>query len=237
MSAGEPGATEQAERILPEDPSAWSSGEVLRLLLTPAIIAMLFVGGIHWIKLRLPASRTGLDEAPTVQVHLLTHPAPAPPPAEETSRPATASVAVQTDVSVDRPDRPAEVMTATPATPDLLPAKAALPDHAARPPPDAPSIAAAVSFQQLLIQHVARYQRYPRAARPARLYGSVSVSTMFSMRRDGAVLGVWITRSSGQKIFDKEAVDTIWRAQPLPAVPPGLPSPLVVDDTFVFDPP
>jgi periplasmic protein TonB len=235
MSAVEPDAGERADLILPEDPSAWSSGEVLRLLLTPAIVAMLFVGGIHWVKLRLPASRTGMDEAPAVQVRLLTQPAPAPPPVAEASQSSAMKVAARTDVSVDQPDRPAENMTFTPAAPDLPPAKAPVPrDRQAPSPADAPSIAAAVTFQQVLIQHVTRYQRYPRAARRARLYGAVG--TIFSMRRDGTVVGVWITSSSGQKIFDREAVDTIWRAQPLPSIPPDLPAPLTVQTTLVFEP-
>src|SRR5262249_29847812 len=90
MSAGEPDEAERAARILPdttlypEDPSTWSSGEVLRLLLTPAIVAVLFVGGISWVKLRLPASQPGRDDASTVQVHLLTRQAVAPPPDAET---------------------------------------------------------------------------------------------------------------------------------------------------------
>jgi periplasmic protein TonB len=235
MSAVEPDAGERVDLILPEDPSAWSSGEVLRLLLTPAIVAVLFVGGIHWVKLTLPASRTATDEASTIQVRLLTQPAPAPPPAAEDVRSPAVKVATRTDISVDPPDRPAEHMAVAPAVPDLPPAKAAVPrDQRAPSQADAPSIAAAVSFQQVLIAHVTRYQRYPKAARGARLYGSVG--TIFSMRRDGTVAGVWITSSSGQKIFDREAVDTIWRAQPLPSIPPGLPAPLTVQTTLVFEP-
>jgi protein TonB len=92
----------------------------------------------------------------------------------------------------------------------------------------------AIQFQQALLRHVARYQRYPKAARSARLYGSVG--TVFSMRRDGTVVGVRITSSSGQQIFDKEAIETIMRAQPLPPIPPGLPDPLTVETTLVFEP-
>jgi protein TonB len=208
---------------------------VLRLLLTPALVVVLFAGGVYWVKLQLPASRTGQDEISTIQVHLLPRPAPAPIPVAESSQPTTASVAARADVSVDRPDRPTENVTTTPMTPDLPPRKASTPTD--RPAPslaDAPPNAAAIRFQQVLLQHVARYQRYPKAARKARLYGSVG--TIFSMRRDGAVLGVWITSSSGQKIFDREAVDTIWRAQPMPSIPPGLPDPLTVQTTLVFEP-
>jgi len=240
MSAAGSDAAEQAAPIAPaalypEDPNAWSSGEVLRLVLTPVLVAVLFASGVYWVKLQLPASRTGRDEVSTIQVHLLPRPAPAPIPVAESSQPATASVAALSDVSIDRPGRPTENVTTAPVTPDLPPAKASTPTYRPAPAPaDVPPNAAVIRFQQALLHHVARYQRYPNAARAARLYGSVG--TVFSMRRDGAVLGVWITNSSGQKIFDKEAIDTIRRAQPMPAIPPELPDPLTVQTTLVFDP-
>ena len=60
----------------PEDPSAWATGEVFRLLLVPIIVTMLFVGGIYWIRSQLPSGRTEQDSASTVQVHLMARPGP-----------------------------------------------------------------------------------------------------------------------------------------------------------------
>ncbi|WP_407178607.1 energy transducer TonB [Bradyrhizobium sp. STM 3562] len=239
MKSGEPGG-EQAVRMIstaspfyPDDPSAWAWGEVLRLLLAPIIVTMLFVGGIYWIKWQLPSGRSGQDQASTVQVRLLPRPGPEPVPVSEISPPSLARVAAQTDDAADRPDKPIEDAAVTPVP--SAPAAAEAPAVISRPvASDGPPNVAAIKFRQDLLRHVARYQRYPKAARRERLYGSVD--TIFSMRRDGTVLGVWVRSSSGQPIFDKEAVDTIWRAQPLPAVPSDLPDPLTVETTLVFEP-
>ncbi|MHC4043477.1 energy transducer TonB [Bradyrhizobium sp. 23AC] len=84
-----------------------------------------------------------------------------------------------------------------------------------------PASSAAIKFQQSLLRHVSRYQRYPNAARAMHLEGTVV--TQFAMARDGTLLGVWVRTSSGQLLLDKEAIETIRRAQPLPPIPPELP--------------
>jgi protein TonB len=56
------------------------------------------------------------------------------------------------------------------------------------------------------------------------------------MSRDGTLLGVWVKTSSGQAMLDKEAIDTIRRAQPLPSIPPELPDRLNIHVQLVFDP-
>jgi periplasmic protein TonB len=234
--AAEPTASTAAAKpvVYTEDPSAWSTGEVMRLFLTPAIVTLLFVGGVYWIKQVLPASRSGQDEASTIQVHLLTRPAPAPIPTAEVSQPVIAAIAPHDDAPTEQSDHPAEKPVSGPTTPDPAPAETRGPVASTPSPADAPPSPAAIRYQQALLHHVARYQHYPRAARSARLYGAVS--TIFSLRRDGTVLGVWVTSSSGEKIFDKEAVDTIWRAQPLPPIPRGLPDTLTIETTLVFEP-
>lgn len=239
MRSGEPSG-EQAARMLPaaspfypDDPSAWASGEVLRLLLAPIIVTMLFVGGIYWIKWQLPAGRSGQDQASTVQVRLLPRPDPAPVPVSDVSQPNAARIAARTADAADQPDAPADDATLTPATPTSAAAEAPVVTSRSAAL-DGPPNAAVIKFRQALLRHVARFQRYPKAARRNRLYGAVD--TIFSMRRDGTVLGVWVKTSSGQKIFDEEAVDTIWRAQPLPPIPPDLPDSLTVETMLVFEP-
>jgi protein TonB len=81
---------------------------------------------------------------------------------------------------------------------------------------------------------VARYQRYPNAARLGRMRGTVE--TLFSMQRDGTLLEVWVKTSSGQVVLDKAAVDAIRRAQPLPAIPSELPDRLNIQIALVFEP-
>lgn len=219
----------------PEDPGAWASGEVLRLLLVPIVVTMLFVGGLYWMKWRLPAGRAAEDPASTVQVHLMTRPGPelVPVPMAETSPTTIARIAARTESTIDPSDRSTEEATVAPAQPTTATRDLSVPISPVAPP-DGPPSAAATRFRQALLRHVARYQRYPRAARRERLYGSVDA--IFSMRRDGTVLGVWVRSSSGQPIFDKEALDTIWRAQPLPPIPSDLPDPLTVETTLVFEP-
>jgi protein TonB len=96
-------------------------------------------------------------------------------------------------------------------------------------PGDAPTVGwsteemtANLSFQRELLAHIAAYRRYPDAARAARLNGVVNVR--FAIDRDGGVLDVWVQDSSGHPALDQEAIDTIRRAQPMPIVPPILPS-------------
>jgi protein TonB len=76
-------------------------------------------------------------------------------------------------------------------------------------------------FQRTLYEHIERYQRYPERARQAQLTGVVQVS--FIMDRGGSVLSAWIEERSGFSVLDQEALATIWRAQPLPPIPPHLP--------------
>jgi protein TonB len=90
-----------------------------------------------------------------------------------------------------------------------------------------------MNFQRVLLQHIEHYQNYPGLARRLRLQGTVLV--LFSMRRDGAVLDVWIKTGSGAPILDQEAIDTIRRAQPLPPIPAELPSLLKVIVPVAFN--
>jgi len=243
MNLNEPGQRDSASRIMPaaqplyqEGPSAWSSGEFLRLLLVPTIATLLFFGGVYWVRLQLPADPAGQDQASIVQVHLLPRPDPAPIPVAAASQPLAASVASRTDAPVDGSDHTAvDDMIVVP--PARAPTQVEAPAPSIAPttsPMDAPPSSTTVKFQQALLRHVARYQHYPNAARLGRLRGSVE--TLFSMGRNGALLGVWVKRSSGQAVLDKEAVDTIRRAQPLPSIPPELPDRLNIQVSLVFDP-
>lgn len=231
------GGGSAAASLQPEDPSAWSSGEVLRLLLVPTVVAMLFVGGIYWARQQLSAAPTALrDQTSLVQVHLLPRPDPALIPVSPIAPSIAASVAGSTNVPVDaRHPRPVE--DAAVAVPTGVTTQGEISAPSVRPTPsqaDLPPSSAAIRFQQALLRHVARYQHYPNAARLGRLHGSVE--TLFSMRRDGTVLAVWVKTSSGQVVLDKEAVDAIRRAQPLPPIPPELPDRMNIQVMLMFEP-
>jgi len=86
-------------------------------------------------------------------------------------------------------------------------------------------------FQRKLYAHIARY-RSPSAL--SSHHGVAQV--MFSMRRDGSVIDVWVARSSGHLALDEAAAETIRRAQPLPHIPADMPARITVEIPISFDP-
>lgn len=92
---------------------------------------------------------------------------------------------------------------------------------------------ARIDFQAILLKHIERYRHFPEDARQARQQGTVLVG--FVIIRSGAVLDVWIDRTSGFTSLDREAVATVKRAQPLPQIPDALPDSLEVVLPVSFD--
>lgn len=213
-----------------------SSGELFRLLGIPALATMLFVGGVYWVRMQLPAGSAGQQSAAIVQVQLLPRPNAVPIAVAPVSQPETVNVASRADASLKEPDPtisddPAPIPRARTVTPEDAPPSNVLSASSAV---SGPASSAAVKFQQSLLRHVARYQRYPNAARSMHLEGKVD--TQFAMARDGTLLGVWVRTSSGQLLLDREAIETIRRAQPLPPIPPELPDRLNIHLQLEFDP-
>ena len=224
------------ELFHPSDPRAGSTGEIVRLLLPPVLVTFMLVGGYYWLHLQPTGSAERKETATTVAVRLLPTQSPASIPTAPVPRKSATTLASRTDASPNQPDE---------ATADTTvrqpPREAVRPDEAPAPqlrptssPFAAPPSSASIRFQQALLRHVALYQRYPNAARLERLYGAVQA--MFSMRRDGTLVGVWVKTGSGAAVLDKAAIDAIRRAQPLPAIPSELPDPLNVQITLVFEP-
>ncbi|MEE4453020.1 energy transducer TonB [Novosphingobium resinovorum] len=136
---------------------------------------------------------------------------PVPEPAPLiTPQPAALTVEVEPRAESARPVAPVPQTTA----PRTLPA------------PPAPRMAnnAAQSWEARLLAHLEKYRRYPPAARARRDEGTVFVR--FRMDRAGKVLAADLVRSSGAALLDRAALDTIRRAQPLPAIPDERPAPL-----------
>jgi protein TonB len=233
---GAPPIGPATELFHPSDPSAGSTGEIVRLMLAPALVTFMLVGGYYWLHLQPAGPAERKETATTIAVRLLPAQSPAPIPTAPVSRKAATTLASRTDASPDQPDEAPADTTA------LQPPREAVPPEAPAPqlrptssPFAAPPSSASIRFQQALIHHVALYQRYPKAARPERLHGTVEA--MFSMRRDGTLVGVWVKTGSGAAILDKAAIDAIRRAQPLPVIPSELPDPLSAQITLMFDPP
>lgn len=87
------------------------------------------------------------------------------------------------------------------------------------PAPPAPRMSsdAPASWEARLLAHLEKYRRYPASARARREQGVAYVR--FRMNRAGRVLDAALLRSSGNAALDRAAMETIRRAQPLPAIP------------------
>jgi periplasmic protein TonB len=137
---------------------------------------------------------------------------------------------------VDDPKRPIpEETRQVSAPPNAIPGPA--PEQSATSPMSRPqqnSSGLTSVFQKILLSHIARYRKYPSAAKSGQ-HGIAQI--MFSMRRDGIVDEIRLQSSTGHQILDDAAVDTIRRAQPLPIIPADLPDRLTILLPISFDPP
>jgi protein TonB len=98
-----------------------------------------------------------------------------------------------------------------------------------------PESAALPTWKGLLVRHLERYKRYPPEAQRARQEGIAYVR--FVMARDGRVLVASIERGTGVPSLDREGLDLLRRAEPLPPLPadqPGETMALVVPIQFAM---
>jgi periplasmic protein TonB len=82
--------------------------------------------------------------------------------------------------------------------------------------------------------HIARYKRYPEAARMLGLRGRAVVT--FVLDANGNVTSASLSRSSNHPLLDRETLDMVRRASPFPPIPPetgqkltGFTAPVVYD--------
>jgi protein TonB len=77
------------------------------------------------------------------------------------------------------------------------------------------SQAASNTYNALVLGHLQRFKRYPKAA------GNVSgkVVVRFTLDRDGRLIDSVITKSSGNRLLDQAALETLRRASPFPQFP------------------
>jgi len=71
-----------------------------------------------------------------------------------------------------------------------------------------------------LASWLARHKRYPRAARRRNLEGVATLS--FTVNAGGNVLRYEVTKTSGYEVLDREVVNMLQRAEPLPSLPRDL---------------
>ncbi|WP_213737823.1 energy transducer TonB [Bradyrhizobium sp. dw_411] len=225
-----------SETIDPEgnDPDPSSSTELLRLVLFPAIVGMLFIGGVYWLRLQVAAGGGAPESTTLVQVHLLPRPDPIPVPVAPATLSSAISVPNPTSGQTEAPAAVANQTLAALPTEAPTVSEPAVPS-ASQPSSDASSTPATLEFRNALLRHIARFQRYPRAAELKRLQGTVRA--VFSVSRDGKLLGAWVKTSSGEAVLDQAAIETLRRAQPLPVIPSALPDPIKIELALGFDPP
>lgn len=92
------------------------------------------------------------------------------------------------------------------------------------PPAPQRSSSDRADWQSRLLAHLEQHRHYPPISMSRREEGVAYLK--FSMNRTGTLLSSKIIRSSGSARLDRAALDTLKRAQPLPAIPNELPDPL-----------
>lgn len=88
------------------------------------------------------------------------------------------------------------------------------------------------AYQRLLQKHIRPFRRYPPDAIPRRVEGVVVVR--FRVGRTGAVEEAWVAERSRDPALDRAALETLWRAEPMPSVPSQLPAPVEVELAMPF---
>lgn len=216
-------------------PEQSPSTELWRLMLVPAVVGVLFIGGVYWLRLQVATGGGAPETTAVVQVHLLPRPDPIPVPVAPVTQPAAVSVPNPTSGQTEAPAAlPNRTLAALPTEAPSV-SEPAVPSTSQPSSTDAPPSSATLEFRNALLRHIARFQRYPRAAEPKRLQGTVRA--VFSVSRDGKLLGAWVKTSSGQAVLDQAAIETLRRAQPLPVIPSALPDPIKIELALGFDPP
>lgn len=77
-----------------------------------------------------------------------------------------------------------------------------------------------VSYTRVIKKRLSTYWGYPRKAKDQLMEGKSRV--LFSLSKDGRLIAVSVTGSSGHELLDQEGVDTIRRAAPFPAFPDSI---------------
>lgn len=91
-----------------------------------------------------------------------------------------------------------------------------------------------IDYRRRLLDHIRPFRAYPKLAVKARQAGAVVVR--FRIGRNGEVVDLRVLKTSGA-LLDAAAMNTIWRAEPMPPVPPTLTTPWEVDVPIDFVPP
>jgi protein TonB len=135
---------------------------------------------------------------------------PVEPVEQPPSPPQAADVTLPKDVPKDV-DKPPPPPPQPPAPETRAPPKS---DHVGQF-----SEAGSNAFNALVFGHLQKFKRYPAAAHGK----SGTVVVRFVLNRGGDVVESAVTKSSGNDVLDREAIDILHRASPFPAFPSAKP--------------
>lgn len=217
------------------------SSKVVGIGLTLAVHLLLFIA---FFTARIESAPNFSKPDSMVLMQLLsvpseTPPAPRSPPLTLPNAPElTETEPAKQPNTEQKLQEPAIAPSVSPALAPVHPEVTSLPasetSKSAMPPqPTAPvSTSIENSFHGRVLAHIQRFRQYPPAARARRQEGNIRIQ--FTMDRDGTVIHQAVLTSSGVPLLDREALNTMQRAQPLPAIPHDLPAPqeLVVTISF-----
>ena len=218
---------------------SWRAGELraYHLVVAAASVLLAMAAAVYLLAPGAPSgSRPG--QATFVQIHILPAPGPvrpdsgAKPPETEENEPRTFAIKpLQPTLKAPEPRR--ETVVEPPRLHDRKGASGPVGPSIVldEPPPlfaeGAPRRQGrAADYQRILFDHIKRFRHYPDAARVDRTNGVVKL--VFVLRRDGTLLEARVAGSSGHAVLDQSAIDMIWRAHPLPAIPEDLPGHLKI---------
>lgn len=92
---------------------------------------------------------------------------------------------------------------------------------------------ARMTWESILLGHLAKYRHFPSRAERSRQEGTAYVR--FTVDRQGNVLAAELDRSSGHALLDEETMQTVRRASPVPPPPASIPgNPVSVEVPVVF---
>lgn len=166
---------------------------------------------------------------------------PAPTPVSRSASPAAGTPArSRTDEPMTAPPRlaeePAPAVLSTPAVATAAPtaAPSTLPPVAVAPSPsNAPDPQALAGYGRSVAGALAGYLRYPRLAQMRQWQGTTILQLEFAA--DGRLVESRVLSSSGHDVLDRQALDMLRAALPLPSPPAALAGrPLVVNVPVVF---
>lgn len=198
-------------------------------MLSLAVVAAVHGGILAALIIRPPLPPLRFIDAPAA---VLIDLAPAPaqtaalPKPVEPDRIEPPPPAVQSEVVLPKPKpvpKPRPVQRTEPPKPveETRPAPALAEESRVAAPqarPAAPSNPSAISaWQQSLTAHLERHKRYPATAVSRRQEGTAHIR--FTMDRAGRVLAAVLEHGSGVERLDRESLDLLARAEPLPTPP------------------